>query len=141
MDHPANDADSEDALAPPKQKQKKSKASKPSTAPKVSRVKPLAIAPPEPSVQSEDLSRVSKKKEKPKKKPMKISGHELTPAVVLRNEDETIDLSSNEGFGDDALELLNKSKQEAEIFNDLPLFDVDILNNSIDEWFAHDRRM
>ena len=70
-----------------------------------------------------------------KRKPMKISGHELTPAVVLRNEDETIDLSSNEGFGDDALELLIKSKQEAEIFNDLPLFDVDILNNFMDEWF------
>ena len=30
-----------------------------------------------------------------------------------------------------------KSKQEAEIFNDLPLFDVDILNNFIDEWFEN----
>ena len=28
-----------------------------------------------------------------------------------------------------------KSKQEAEIFKDLPLFDADILNNFIDEWF------
>ena len=137
VDHSADDADSEDAPAPPKQKQKKSKASKPSAAPKASRAKPLATAPPEPSVQSEDLSRVSKKKEKPKKKPMKISGHELTPAAVLRNEDETIDLSSDEDFGDDALELLIKSKQEAEIFNDLPLFDVDILNNFIDEWFEN----
>ena len=32
--------------------------------------------------------------------------------------------------------MLIKSKQEAEIFNDVPLFDVDILNNFIDEWFA-----
>ena len=31
--------------------------------------------------------------------------------------------------------MLIKSKQEEEIFNDLPLFDVDILNNFIDEWF------
>ena len=31
--------------------------------------------------------------------------------------------------------MLIKSKQEAEIFNDLPLFDADILNNFIDEWF------
>ena len=37
---------------------------------------------------------------------------------------------------DDALEQLIKSKQEAEIFNDLPLFHVDILNNFIDEWFG-----
>ena len=36
---------------------------------------------------------------------------------------------------DDALEQLIKSKQEAEIFNDLPLFDVEVLNNFIDEWF------
>ena len=66
---------------------------------------------------------------------MKISGHELTPAAILRNEDETIDLSSDEDLGDDALEMLIKSKQEAEIFNDLPLFDVNILKNFIDEWF------
>ena len=44
-----DDADSEDAFAPPKQK-KKSKASKPSVAPKALTVKPLKIAPPEPSV-------------------------------------------------------------------------------------------
>ena len=31
--------------------------------------------------------------------------------------------------------MLIKSKQEAEIFNDQPLFDVNILNNFIDEWF------
>ena len=50
------------------------------------------------------LSRVSKKIEKPKKKnPMKISGHELTPAAVLRNKDETIDLSIDDDLGDDAL--------------------------------------
>ena len=41
---------------------------------------------------------------------MKISGHELTPAAILRNEDETIDLSSDEDLGDDALEMLIKSK-------------------------------
>ena len=70
---------------------------------------------------------------------MKISGHELTPAAVLQNEDETIDLSSDEDLGDDSLEQLIKSKQEAEIFNDLPLFDVDILNNFIDEWFDDQR--
>ena len=88
-------------------------------------------------MQSEDLSRVSKKVEKTKKtkKPKKNSGHELTPAVVLRNEEDTIDLSSDEDLGDDALEQLIKSKQEAEIFNDLPHFDVDILNNFIHEWF------
>ena len=100
-------------------------------------MKPLTTAPPEASVQSEDLSRVSKKAEKSKKpkKPKKISEHQLTPAVVLRNEEDTIDLSSDEDLGDEALEMLIKSKQEAEIFNNLPLFDVDILNNFIDEWF------
>ena len=99
MDHSDDDdADTDEAPAPAQkpQKQKKTKASKPSAAPKASRVKPLATAPPASSNVSEDLSRVSKKKEKPKKKPMKISGHELTPAAVLRNEDETIDLSSDE---------------------------------------------
>ena len=35
----------------------------------------------------------------------------------------------------DALEQLIKSKQEAEIFNDLPPFDVEIINTFIDEWF------
>ena len=90
---------------------------------------PLATAPPEASVQSEDLSRISKTEKK--KKPIQISGQALTPAAVLRNENEAIDLSSDEDLGDDALELLIKSKQEAEIFNDLPLFDVDILNNFI----------
>ena len=54
---------------------------------------------------------------------------------MLCNKDEAIDLSSDEDLGDDALEMLIKSKQEAEIFNDLLLFDVDILNNFIDEWF------
>src|SRR3989337_4204809 len=31
--------------------------------------------------------------------------------------------------------MLIKSKQEVEIFRDLPLFDADIPNNFIDEWF------
>ena len=84
-------------------------------------------------MQSEDLSRISKTEKK--KKPIQISGQALSPAAVLRNKNEAIDLSSDEDLGDDALELLIKSKQEAEIFNDLPLFDVDILNNFIDEWF------
>ena len=39
-------------------------------------------------------------------------------------------------MGDDALEQLIKSKEEAEIFNNLPLFDVAIIHNFIDEWFA-----
>nr|XP_020155680.1 fibrous sheath CABYR-binding protein-like [Aegilops tauschii subsp. strangulata] len=94
VDHSAEDADSEDAPAPPKQK-KKSKASKPSATPKASTVKPLKTAPPEASVKSEDLSWVSKRTKKTKK-PMKISGHDLTPATVLRNEEVTIDLSSDE---------------------------------------------
>ena len=33
--------------------------------------------------------------------------------------------------------MLIKSKEKAEIFNDRPLFDVDILNNFIDEWFEN----
>ena len=57
----------------------------------------------------------------------------LTPAAILR--DEHIDLSSDEDLADDALEQLIKSKEEAEIFNDLPLFDVTIIHNFIDEWF------
>ena len=69
VDHSADDADSDDALAPPKlQKQKKTKFSKPTAASKASCVKPLATAPPAPSINSEDLSRISKKKEKPQKK-------------------------------------------------------------------------
>ena len=57
----------------------------------------------------------------------------LTPAAILR--DEHIDLSSDEDLADDTLEQLIKSKEEAEIFNDLPLFDVAIIHNFIDEWF------
>jgi hypothetical protein len=79
-------------------------------------------------VHSEDLSRTSSKTKK-------ISGQGLTPACILRNDDDIIDLSSDEDLADDAIELLIKSKQEAEIFKDLPLFDDDILNNFIDEWF------
>ena len=66
---------------------------------------------------------------------MQPTGQALTPAAVLRNENDAIDLSSDEDLGDDALEQLIKSKQEAEIFNDLPLFDVEILYKFIDEWF------
>ena len=66
---------------------------------------------------------------------MHTTGQALTPAAVLRNENDAIDLSSDDDLGDDTLEKLIKSKQEAEIFNDLPLFDVDILNKFIDEWF------
>ena len=110
------------------------KALKLYTPPKVSRAKPLATAPPAPSVQSEDLSRISKT-EKKKKKPVHSSSPVLTPTAVLRNENEAINLSSDNDLGDDALELLIKIKQEAEIFNDLPLFDVEILNKFIDEWF------
>jgi hypothetical protein len=91
-------------------------------------VKPLKIAPPESSVHSEDLSRTSAKIKK-------ILGQGLTPASIPRNDEDVIDLSSDEDLADDALELLTKSKQEAEIFKDLPLFDADILNNFTDEWF------
>ena len=66
---------------------------------------------------------------------MQSAGQALTPAAVLGNENEAVDLSSDDDLADDALELLIKTKQEAEIFNDLPLFDVDILNKFIDEWF------
>ena len=72
---------------------------------------------------------------KQKKKPMHTPGPTLTPAAVLRNENVAIDLSSDDDLADDALEQLIKSKQEAEIFNDLPLFDVTIIHNFIDEWF------
>ena len=61
VEQSAGEADSDDAPSPPKQKKKKTKASKPSAAPTASTVKPLKAAPPEPSVQSEDLSHVSKR--------------------------------------------------------------------------------
>ena len=76
---------------------------------------------------------MSKRTKKPL--PKKIAGQPLTPAVILRNEQDTIDVLSDEDLGDEALEMLIKSKQEAEIFSDLPLFDVGILNNFIVEWF------
>ena len=57
----------------------------------------------------------------------------MTPTAILR--EEHIDLSSDDDLADDALEQLIKSKEEAEIFNYLPLFDVAIIHNFIDEWF------
>ena len=133
MDHSDNEADSDEAPAPPSkpQKQKKLKASKP-VPPKSSRAKPLATAPPEASVRSEDQSRISKKTEK-KKQLVRRTDQALTPAAILR--EEPIDLSSDEDLADDALEQLIKSKEEAEIFKNLPLFDVAIIHNFIDEWF------
>ena len=65
--------------------------------------------------------------------PQPHTDKELIAAAILRS--ETIDLSSDDDLGDDALEQLIKSKEEAEIFNDLTLFDVAILHNFIDEWF------
>ena len=65
--------------------------------------------------------------------PLPHTGQELTAAAILRN--DAIDLSSDEDLADDTLEQLIKSKEEAEIFNDLPLFDVTIIHNFIDEWF------
>ena len=65
--------------------------------------------------------------------PLPHTIQELTVAAILCN--DAIDLSSDEGLADDALEQLIKSKEEAEIFNDLPLFDVAIIHNFIDEWF------
>ena len=92
MDEPADDADSDEAPAPPKPKKlKKPKASKPTPAPKVSRAKPLATAPPEHSVQSEDLSCISKPSRI--KMPLQPTSQELTAAAILRN--EAIDLSSD----------------------------------------------
>ena len=84
--------------------------------------------------------RPQKQKKSKASKQMKLiqrSGQELTPADILRNEEATIDLSNDDDLGDDALEMLIKSKEEVEIFNDLPLFYVDILNNFIDEWFEN----
>ena len=70
VDHSDDGADSDEAPAPPPkpQKQKKSKASTSAAKPppKTVRAKPLATAPPEASVQSEDLYRVSKRTDKKK---------------------------------------------------------------------------
>ena len=107
---------------------KKAKASKSFATPKASRVKPLESAPPESGVQSEDMSCTSMKTKK-------ISGQGLTPASILHHDEYVTDLYCYEDLADDALELLLKRKQEAEIFRDLPLFDVDIMNNFIGEWF------
>ena len=107
VDQPADDADSDEAPAPLKPKKlKKPKASKPAPAPKVPRVKPLATAPPEVSVQSEDLSRISKPSKV--KMPLQPTSQALTAAAILRN--DAIDLYSNDDLGDDALEKLIKSK-------------------------------
>ena len=101
MNEPAADTESKDAPAVPKPKQlKKPKASKPAPSPKISRAKPLATAPPEDSVQSEDVSRISKPQKA--KVPQPHTGKELTAAAILCS--EAIDLSSDEDLGDDALE-------------------------------------
>ena len=83
-------------------------------------------------MQSEDQSRISKRTEK-KKQIVRHTNQTLTPAAILR--EEHIDLSSDEDLADDALEQLIKSREEAWIFNDLPLFDVAIIHNFIGEWF------
>ena len=101
VNEPAADTESDDAPAVPKPKQlKKPKASKPAPSPKISKAKPLATAPPEDSVQSEDLSRVSRHQKA--KMPLSHTGKELTAAAILRS--EAINLSSDEDLGDDALE-------------------------------------
>ena len=83
VDEPADDAESDEAPAPPKPKKlKKPKASKPAPAPKVLQVKPLATVPPEDSVQSEDLSRISKPQKV--KMPLPHTSQELTAAAILR---------------------------------------------------------
>ncbi len=61
--------------------------------------------------------------------PLPHTGQELTAAAILCN--DAIDLSSDEDLADDALEQLIKSKEEAEIFNNLPLFDVAIIHDFI----------
>ena len=72
---------------------------------------------------------------------MQPTSQALTPAAVLRNENDAIDLSSDDDVGDDALEQLNKSKQEAEIFNPGP--EMKPLNKaSIPAWSVdHNLRM
>jgi hypothetical protein len=83
MNELADDAKSDEAPAAPKPKKlKKPKASKPANSPKISRAKPLATAPPEDSVQSEDLSRISKPQKV--KMPLPHTGQELTAAAILR---------------------------------------------------------
>ena len=106
VDHSDNGADSDEAPPPPPkpQKQKKTKASKSSATPKASRAKPLATAPSAPSNTFEDQSRVSKRTEKPQKKTTPRTSQALTQEAVLRNESVAIDLSSDEEFGEDALE-------------------------------------
>ena len=77
VNEPADDAESDEAPAAPKPKKlKQPNASKPASAPKISRVKPLATAPPEDSVQSEDLSRISKPSRV--KMPLQPTSQELT---------------------------------------------------------------
>ena len=81
VNEPADDADSDEAPAAPKPKKlKQPKVSKPALAPKISQAKPLATAPPEDSVQSEDLSRISKKTEMKKN-----TDQALTPAACETN--------------------------------------------------------
>ena len=108
VNEPADEAESDEAPAAPKPK-KQPKASKPASAPKISRANPLATAPPEDSVQSEDLSRISKPQKV--KMPLPHTSQELTAAAILCN--DAIDLSSDEDLADDALEQLIKSKEEA----------------------------
>nr|XP_020185512.1 transcriptional regulator ATRX homolog [Aegilops tauschii subsp. strangulata] len=119
VEQSVEEADFDDAPSPPKQKKKKkkkkkkAKASKPSAsaAPKASTKKSLKTASPESSVQSKDLSRVSKRTKKPL--PKKATGQPLTPTAILRNEEDTIDLSSDEDLGDEKLvELKNKIDYE-----------------------------
>ena len=108
VDHSDDDADTDEAPAPtPKpRKPKKAQASRSDAPPKISRAKPLATAPPEDSVQSEDLSRISKPSRV--KMPLPHTSQELTVAAIVRN--DAIDLSSDEDLADDALEQLIKSK-------------------------------
>ena len=89
VDHSDDDSDTDEAPAPaPKpQKQKKTKASKTSA----SRAKSLATAPSAPSNNSEDLSRISMRREKTQKTPVQQLSHALTPAAIMRNESEAIE--------------------------------------------------
>ena len=89
MNDPPADSESDEAPAVPKPKQtKKPKASKPAPASKISRAKPLKTAPPEVSVQSEDVSCISKPLKE--KEPQQHTSKELTAAAILRS--EAIDL-------------------------------------------------
>jgi hypothetical protein len=64
------------------------------------------------------------------------AGRGSKPPQVIQADDDIVDLSEDEDLADDALEAVIKNKQEeSDILKDLALFDVEILETFIDEWF------